>query len=49
LLEERILNYLAIHGGVLNLRKCANEFSISEELLKEVLKAMQERGVIKLI
>ncbi|MEM2709311.1 MAG: hypothetical protein QW534_06635 [Candidatus Methanomethylicia archaeon] len=49
LLEERILNYLVIHKGVLNLRKCADEFSISEDLLKEVLKTMQEKGLIKIM
>lgn len=48
LLEEKILNYLVKHNGTLSLRKCADELSISEELLKEALRIMHEKGIINL-
>lgn len=48
LLENRLLNYLKMTGGVLNVRRASQELGVSPKVVKEVLYRLEQKGIIRI-
>ncbi len=47
-LESRLLEHIKANGGVLNVKKAAEELGVSPRMVKEVLYRLEKKGVIRI-
>ncbi|NOZ31158.1 MAG: GntR family transcriptional regulator [Crenarchaeota archaeon] len=48
ILENKLLNYLRMTGGVLNVRRAATELGVSPRIIKEVLYRLEQKGIVRI-
>ncbi len=47
-LERKLLDYIRINGGVLNVRKASQHLGVSPRIVKEVLYRLEKKGIIRI-
>ncbi len=46
-LEAKLLEFIRMNNGILNVKKAANHFGVSTRVIKEVLYRLEKKGIIK--